>query len=359
MIAHSSSCVRPEDFAYIENLARSNFVGRGELSEKFRSRLCRVLGRSRSLLTSSGTAALEIALCCLRRNRPGKVRVAVSAYVCPSVVSAIDREGLKPLFVDVRHDSMGLDVASILSSGGGDILAVICTNIGGIPDDYDAVEAVGCEIISDCAQSLGATLWGKPLTALGKWTVLSFGSTKMITAGTGGALLTDGDSDADEAERYSASELPSETYRDDGFRSTYCQSFPDLNAGLGLSQLAELDDFIIRRRAVASAYDGVLIGEGGLSRAWAPAGANGSAYRYYFLSDFSAEWIRLFRENGVDARASIAHNMTEYFRGLSPLPNLSDNVRRVVSIPIHPALDDEDVNHIIQVLRIGVSRKLR
>jgi aminotransferase len=360
MIGHSSSHLRAADFAYINRIARTNFAGEGPLAMVFRENLAKVFGRREVVLSNNGAAALELALHLLRKQAPTKRDVVVSAYVCPAVVNAIVREGLRPLFADVMPDALNLDIQSVRARmDHGSTLAVVCTHVGGIPDDCQAAEFLGSELISDCAQSIGATVAGRSVAQYGRFAVLSFGSTKPLTAGTGGALMMDDAELRDRARRRATSELGVEDYRSSGFEDTYGQHFPDLNAGLGLAQLKRFDAFLQRRRLIAKQYDKVLVEAGCTVPGSAPTQSERNAYRYYFLSDRSTEWVALLRRNAIDARASIAHDMTAYFPRAGRLPGVKRNAERVVSVPIYPRLTALQVKTIVMALRLGVESGLQ
>lgn len=358
MISHSASSVAAKDFSFVEGLARANFVGPGRLSERFRNRLRAFARRSECMLTNSGTAALEISLHVLRRALPKRRYVAVGSYVCPAVVSAIVREGLKPLFLDVMPDSVRISMESARNRIDQATLALICTNIGGIPDDYTEAERLGCPVVSDCAQGIGSSWAGRSIVELGQFAVFSFGPTKMLTAGVGGALLSNDETSHRSATSYATGELDVAEYRQKGFLATYGQCFSDLNAGLGLSQLQRMGAFVRKRQAIARAYGAVLLPHG-IGVPALPSGAGSNCYRYYFLSDRSADWIALLRRAGIDARPSISHSMVDYFQRIGRLPNLRKNAACMVSLPIYPELTTRQVGKITDTLQRAVDKGLR
>lgn len=359
MIRHSSSNVLPEDFAFVQNLATRNFVGRGELCRHFEASLSGRFDRPRALLTNSGTAALEVSLNALRKIKPKADRVIVSAYVCPAVVSAVLRESLKPVFVDVMPGSMNLDVRLAADRVDENTLALVLTNLGGVPDDYEQGLALGCFVVSDCAQAIGATWNGVDLATLGHLAVTSFGPTKVLTAGVGGALLTGDEELYDHAKNYATPEWDVDMYKFAGFVSTCGQHFSDLNAGLGLAQLAKLDTMIDRRRSIAQRYSDLLSTELGVLLPEKPSQARENNFRYYFFSNMAPRWLALLSQSGVDARGSIAHDMSTYFQGLERMERLAKNVGRVVSLPIYPSMTDSEVGDVLSALRRGFAQGLR
>jgi perosamine synthetase len=286
---------------------------------------------------------------------PSKDRVLLGAYVCPEVLSAVMQAGLQPVMVDTRLDSLNLDMTALASRIDARSLAIICTNIGGMPDDYSAAAAFGIPIISDCAQAIGSRHAGRDLASQGLCSVLSFGATKMLSAGAGGAFL--GDRELGESvAQLSRSELSTEDYRQGGFRATFGQHVGELTAGLAMAQLRRLEGMIARRRQIAESYDlalrdalnVMLVGDDRL--------AHSNRFRYYFLSDKAAAWIDHLRSRDIDARPSIAHVIPEYLQGQGAFPNVLYIARRVVSVPIFPAMTNTQAALVADALAAGPDR---
>ncbi len=359
MIQHSSSHVLPEDFIYIQGLAQRNFVGHGVLCKTFSSALVKRFERAECLLTGSGAAALEIALHVLRRRRPSAEEVIVSAYVCPAVVSAVMREGLRPVFVDVQAGSLNIDADSVARAVGKNTLSVVMTHVGGIADPVSDIVALDVPVISDCAQALGSTWNQRALVAHGEIAIASFGPTKILAAGGGGAGFADEGSLFACAEHYALEEWPVAEYEREGFVPTFGQHFSDLAAGLGQAQLLRFDWMLARRREIVSRYNAVLRGRVGIELPSIASECEPNGFRYYFFSSAASEWIKMLRAAGVDARTSISHDMTNYFSHGCPTPHLASNARRVVSLPVHAALSDQEVAQVVCMLEQGFALGLQ
>ena len=143
------------------------------------------------LLTDSGTSALALALQLAVAERPGPV--ALPAYCCYDVATAVDAAGVPFLLYDLDPATLGPDEASLraaLAAGAG---TVVVAHLYGVPVDVPAVEALvrsaGAVLIEDAAQGAGASVGGRPAGTLGRYGILSFGRGKGVTGGRGGALL--------------------------------------------------------------------------------------------------------------------------------------------------------------------------
>jgi perosamine synthetase len=143
------------------------------------------------LLTDSGTSALALALRLAVAERPGPV--ALPAYCCYDIATAVDAAGVPFLLYDLDPATLGPDEASLRAALGAGAGTVVVAHLYGVPVDLPAVEAVvrsaGGILIEDAAQGASASVGGRPAGTLGRYGVLSFGRGKGITGGRGGALL--------------------------------------------------------------------------------------------------------------------------------------------------------------------------
>ena len=150
-------------------------------------RLASRLGALDVLLTDSGTSALRLALGERGATRP----VAVPAYSCYDIVTAVDGAELPVVFYDVDPSTLGPEEGSLREAIETEPSAVVVCHLFGHLVDVPAVEAVCGEalLVEDAAQGVGGRLRGRALGSFGSVSVLSFGRGKGMTGGSGGALL--------------------------------------------------------------------------------------------------------------------------------------------------------------------------
>jgi dTDP-4-amino-4,6-dideoxygalactose transaminase len=154
--------------------------------------LASAFGKKYFILTSRGTTAIYSAL--RAQTKPGD-EVILPAMVCPDVLYAIFYARLKPILCDIRADDYTIDLASMRQHSSERTRAIIAIHLFGQPCRIDEI----CEfarqrniaVLEDVAQSVGTVYKGKPTGTLGDITILSFGETKIINGGGGGAILTD------------------------------------------------------------------------------------------------------------------------------------------------------------------------
>lgn len=143
-------------------------------------------------LCSSGTIAVELALRGLKIS-PGD-EVILAGYDFPGNFRAIEAIGARPVLVDIAKDRWTIDRAQLQSAISSDTKAVIVSHIHGDLADIEKIVAIAREqnvkVLEDACQVPGATIGNKPVGSFGDVSVLSFGGSKLLTAGRGGAVLT-------------------------------------------------------------------------------------------------------------------------------------------------------------------------
>jgi perosamine synthetase len=163
-----------------------------ERTSRVRDLVERDWGARDVLLTSSGTAALTLALRAAAALRPGRP-VALPAYACYDLATAVDGADLPVLLYDVDPDTLAPGTHSLNRALDAGPCAVVVAHLYGVPVDMDAVvwraAAADALLIEDAAQGSGAALRRRPAGSLAPVSVLSFGRGKGRTGGAGGALL--------------------------------------------------------------------------------------------------------------------------------------------------------------------------
>ncbi|WP_405814164.1 DegT/DnrJ/EryC1/StrS family aminotransferase [Streptomyces sp. NBC_01390] len=240
--------------ADVLNSRRWGGVHSGSQGESFETQLAAYLQVPHAAVVSSGTAGLMIALRALG-IRPGD-EVVVPAMTYVATATAVSLLSGVPVFADIDSATHTITGSSMKAAISEKTKAVIAVHLGGHPADMDSLSAVadryGIPIIEDCAQSLGAAYNGCQTGSLGAIGVFSFASTKNITAGEGGAIVTHDDE--------LAARIAS--LRDHGRPLGVAGDHPELGWNLRLSefqsailraQLARLNDHLAAK-ATGAAY---------------------------------------------------------------------------------------------------------
>lgn len=349
LISHSSSSVDLLDYAKIKQVFATNFVSSRFSKEKVVEKLKQLYAYKYGKVLNSGSNSLLLALKALMHKWEGKNEVLVGGYVCTSVINVILSLNLKPIFIDTNEDNLNINNASLFNNITEKTLVVILTNIGGYPDLL--LKELTVPYILDVCQSLGTKVNHKLNYYEADFIIFSFGSTKVITAGVGGALLTNNEEFIARIDFLSQGEHSVEFYEKNGFMPSYEYDISAMDAYLIDSQLDKLNYFIERRIYIAKNYDQIF-NEFGYKILKFSNNIECNYYRYYIISSKSNHIIKQLHHFNIDARSSIAHNFSNYFKNSdNRIINLRRLSNKIVSIPIYPSLDDNKLDYIKEKLK--------
>jgi perosamine synthetase len=209
----------------------------------------------------NGTAALQIALKCLPLE-PGD-EVIMPAFTIISCATAVIEAGAVPVLVDCEPWIWTMDVGAIEAKITHKTKAIMAVHMYGHPVDMDPVLKIaskhGLYVIEDCAEGHGSRYKGRQCGGLSDISILSFYANKLVTTGEGGMVLTSNPAFADRARS-----LRNLCFREDRrfihdeIGHNYRMS--NLQAAVGVAQMARLESFVGRKREMALLYDELLSG---------------------------------------------------------------------------------------------------
>lgn len=344
--------------AAVERVGESGWLILGEEVDAFERELAEWWGIPHAVGVASGLDALEIGLRCAGIGLGAKVLTTpLTAF---ATTLAILRAGAAPVWCDI-DDSGGLDLeqAEAAIAADEEIEAVLPVHLYGHPLDPAGLRQLGEQgvtVIEDCAQSAGAARDGAPSGTVGLAAATSLYPTKNLGAmGDGGVLLT---ADAEVAVR-------ARRLRDYGQSARYEHSELGLNSRLDelhaailrSAMLPRLDRFLKRRAEVASRYSDAL--RGGQLRPIETASGK-SAHHLYAVEVVEGDPVataNALRERGIgvarhypfvcpDQGAAAGRGGT--FGDLAVARRLAE---RELSLPIHPYLEDDEVEAVIEACR--------
>lgn len=229
--------------------------------DAFERELADRVGVAHAVALSSGTAALHLGLLTLG-VKPGDV-VLTSSMTFAATANAIVYTGAEPYFIDADQVTGNMDAALLreslveLRDAGERVSAIVPVDLLGKAVDYTAILAIadefGVPVLSDAAESLGATHQGRAAGSFGRASVVSFNGNKIMTTSGGGMLLTD-DADFAQHVRYLATQARQPVVHYEHTDIGYNYRMSNLLAALGRAQLARLDAMIARRREMRELY---------------------------------------------------------------------------------------------------------
>ncbi|CAG0998295.1 UDP-4-amino-4-deoxy-L-arabinose-oxoglutarate aminotransferase [Burkholderiales bacterium] len=241
----------------VAEVLRSGWIASGPQVLAFEEALSAYFGGRPTRVLTSATAGLEVALQ-LCRIGPGD-EVISSAQTFFAAANMIVKVGAKPVFVDVDPATRNLDLAACERAITPATRAILPTHFAGLPVDMDALYALAgrhhLRVIEDAALAIGSSWQGRRIGSYGDIAVFSFHPNKNMTSIEGGALVVNTPEEARQIEilRFHGITPKPDKTRDVALAGGKF-NLPDVNARVGLGQLARLDEFTARRQALVAHY---------------------------------------------------------------------------------------------------------
>lgn len=373
--------VDEDDVRAVAEALRSDWLTTGPAVEGFERDLAAATGAAHAVAVNSGTAALHAAYAALGVG-PGD-EVIVPPLTFAATANAAMFLGARPVFADIDPATLLLDPGAAEAKVTARTKAIVGVDYAGQPCDWDALRGVaerhGLALVADACHALGGASRGRPVGSLADLSCFSFHPVKAITTGEGGAITTSDPALAERMRRFRNHAIGADHrrraegntwyYEVEGLGFNYRLS--DVQAALGRSQLRKLPRFIARRRELAERYAKALAGIPAVD----PLGvAEGVAHAYHLyvvaldLARLSVDRGRVFRELraagiGVNVHYVPVHLHPYHRAALGTGPGLcpvaEGAYERILSLPMFPAMHDDDVHRVAEVLDTVVRRHLR
>ena len=331
-----------EEIFNLSNVIRSGQISQGDEVLGFEEMMTEFIGLKGAVATNSGTSALHLAL--LSLNIRDDDEVAIPSYTCTAILNAINYVNATPLLVDIDPDTFNIDLNDLKRKVTKRTKAVIVPHMFGLPADIEDIVTLGIPVIEDCAQAIGATYNERRIGGFGYISIYSFYATKVITTGEGGMILSD-------------SKRVLEKVRDlreydkkDIYLPGFNYKMTDIQAALGISQLNKLPLFLDRRTDIADRYTQSFKDIPITLPGWY-SDRRHIFYRFVIKTrDNSDKYFRLLEGNDVSCQRPVYLPLHNYLK-LDGFPGTDDAWNKAISIPIYPALSDDEIKMTIDVVR--------
>ena len=218
----------------------------------------------------------------------------------------------------------------------------------GLAANIHEIQGFGIPIIEDCAQSIGAEYYNKKVGSFGDLSIFSFYATKMICTGEGGMVLSNSKGLLDKIR-----DLHSYDFKTD-YKVRYNYKLTNLQAALGISQMNHLPDFIDKRQRIAEIYNEEFRNTN-LILPTQPFEKKHIYYRFVALTKNCKNIVSIFNKlkiKGVCCTTPVdipLHRICNFSSDM--YPNTEAIFQKAISIPIYPLLNDEEIFHIVEVIR--------
>jgi dTDP-4-amino-4,6-dideoxygalactose transaminase len=202
-IPFNRPCFQGKELAYIaEAIHGGQISGNGTFTQRCQAQLSQHLGNAKVILTTSCTDALEMAALLLDLA-PGD-EVIMPTFTFVSTANAFALRGARPVFVDIRPDTLNLDESLVAHAVTHRTKAIVAVHYAGVGCEMEALSAFADRndlwLVEDNAHGLFGRFAGRPLGTFGELATLSFHETKNFTCGEGGALVVNANEFAERAE---------------------------------------------------------------------------------------------------------------------------------------------------------------
>jgi perosamine synthetase len=332
--------------------------------ERFEQAFARRVKSRGAVAVNSGTSALQLALTALGVGAGAEV--LMPTYTCVALLNAIRACGAQAVLVDNQYDveraRFHMDEADARRKLTPRTRAVVVSHMFGTLLELDRWD-LGVPIVEDVTLSLGAVTGGRPGGSLGTVGVCSFHHSKMISTGRGGVVVADDEELVERVRELADYDRPVPGWRqqDPGelhgaFRPAFSFAITPMQAALGISQLGQLDAFIDRRLALADRYSN-RFREAGLSCPRVTPDRSNVFYRYMLEVDRGVpEILRSLERAEIEAGRGVYPPVHELV-GLpdEDFPGARRSVERLLSVPLHPSVTDEQADYICQRVCAAVS----
>lgn len=349
-----------EELENVMKAVKSGWVSsKGPFLEEFERGFSSYIKVKHGVVTSSGTAALHLALATLGIGKGDKVLVPSLTFI--AVANAVTYTGAVPIFIDSHPEYWCIDPSKIEKKIDRQTKAIIVVHLYGHPSDMDEImriaEDYDINVIEDCAEAHGAEYNGRKVGSFGIISCFSFYGNKIITTGEGGMCLTNDEVLVDKMR----------ILRDHGMNSDrkywhdiigFNYRMTNLQAALGVAQLKKIELLIHKKRQIATAYRKLLRDLSAVTNAPEMPWAKNVYWLYSILVKKVISRARRDKiidyldRKGIETRPFFypIHTLPPYKSNLT-LPVAEDLSAMGLNLPSGPRLSEFQIEEVVESLR--------
>jgi len=391
-IPYGRQFIDQDDINAVVEVLKSEKITQGPTVDEFEHELERICGAEYAVAVNSGTSALHIA--CLAAGVKGEDEVITSPITFVASANCAVYCGGKPIFADIDPKTYNISPGEIEKRITANTKAIIPVHFAGQSCDMEEIQQIASNaekkyghkiyIIEDACHALGSKYKGNEVgsCAFSDMAVMSFHPVKHITTGEGGVVLTNNDELSkklrmfrshgitSEPEEFFSKELAFSSYNSQLTNPWYYEQqvlgynyrITNIQCALGLSQLKKLKMFCKRRREIVDKYNETFLDSKFLQIPFEDNNCNSNFHLYVLLFDFEgmgidrAQFMLLLRKKGFYTQVHyIPVHLQNYYRrnfgtGWGDCPNAEDYYKKCISIPLFPAMTDNDVENVIRAV---------
>lgn len=370
VLGYGGQQITEADTQAVVEALEGDYITRGPTVETFEDRVAELVGVNHAVATTSGTTALHLAGRAADFG-PGD-EVITTPLTFASTAHAATYVGAKPVLADIDPHRRTLDPEAVRSQITEDTVGLIPMHYAGHPADIEALLGFADDhdltVIWDACHGFGGSWRGNPIGSHRDMAVFSFHPVKNITTGEGGMVVTDNDEIAERLRRLRSfdMEYTPEGHEDEPWYQVtegvgYNYNVTDIQAALGLAQLDRLDSFKQRRDEIIDQYNAAFKELPGIRTPPEPVESN-PMYHLYAIEVTDAfccgrtEFVNAMHDENIGVQVHYVplhyHPFFQeeygYERGM--FPETEAVYDGLVSLPLFPAMSDDDVDDVIDAV---------
>jgi len=365
--------IEEEEINAVVEVLQSGWITTGPRVLEFEQKFARYVGAARGVAVNSCTAALHVALAAIGIAEGDEVIVPTMTFAASGEVVLYFKA--HPVLVDCEPDSFQVDPQQIERAVTPRTRAIIPVHFSGCACDMDPILDIarrhGLKVIEDAAHALPSRYKGRMVGTLGDITCFSFYATKTLTTGEGGMAVTENSEYAEAMRMLSLHGISKDawkryssegSWRYDILEAGYKYNLTDLQAALGLAQLAKCDAMSRRRTAIADFYNEQLSRSDAFEIPSHPPDREHAWHLYVLQICPSA--LRINRDRVIEELKDRGIGSSVHFipLHLHPLyqnrlgyragqfPNAEKHFERAISLPIYPSMTLEETTRVVEAL---------
>jgi dTDP-4-amino-4,6-dideoxygalactose transaminase len=367
-----------EEVEAVADVIRSGMLTMGPRTIEFERRFAEYVGARHAVAASSGTAALHLALEAAGIGPGDEVIVPTTTFT--ATAQAVIYLGARPILSDIDSVTMNLDPGGILTRITPATRAIVPVHLGGNPcETHEILEIArqkNLRVIEDAAHALPSRYSGTLIGSLSDFTCFSFYATKPLATGEGGMITTQSYDGAARMQLMRLHGIERPDGKQPGTESSwnysvreagYKYNFTDIQAALGIVQLAKCDAMRDARSRIAELYSAAFGANDALETPTVRRNCESSWHLYILrlhldrLSDSRDAFMERMSQKGVACSVHfIPLHLHEFYQrtyGYRPgdFPRAESEFRRCISLPIYPGLSDEEVEYVIEAVKQTVA----
>jgi dTDP-4-amino-4,6-dideoxygalactose transaminase len=368
----SRALIEEDEINAVVEVLRSGWLTTGPRVREFEAAFAKYIGSEHAVALGSCTAALNLALAAIGIGEADEVIIPTMTFASTAEVVLYFKA--RPVLVDCAPGTFHIDPQQIERAITSRTKAIIPVHYAGHACDMDAILDIaqrhGLKVIDDAAHALPARYRGKMVGTLADISCFSFYATKTMTTGEGGMITTPNQEYAERIRMLSLHGISKDawkrytaegSWRYDILEMGYKYNLTDMQAAIGIAQLAKCDRMCARRNALAARYDEALqkleafkltVVPEGLSHAW-----------HLYVIQVNSACLRIDRDRVIEELKLrgigtsvhfIPLHLHTLYQGLGyrrgQFPNAEERFQGAISLPLFAAMSDEESGRVIEAL---------